>query len=94
MPGQPVYRKLTHTLCGTVTWDIAHTTSFAMDHLMFLVYRNLISLPTFAHVEVVFLEKPHNTHSHHLLPEGTKHYLWYIPTFVNSLSNLGLDLLG
>jgi hypothetical protein len=70
MSGQPVYRKPTHTLCGMVAWDIAHATSFAMDYLMFLDYRNLISLPTSAHVKVVFLEKPHNTHSHHLLPEG------------------------
>jgi hypothetical protein len=94
MPGQPVYRKLTHILYCTVAWNIVHTLFFTMDHLMFLDYRNLISLPTSAHVEVVFLEKPHNAHSHHLFPEGIKHCLWYIPTVVNSLSNLGLDLLG
>jgi hypothetical protein len=94
MPGQPVYRQPTHTPCGMVAWDIAHAMSFTMDHLMFLDYRNLISLPTSAHVEVVFLEKPHNAHSHHLPPEGKEHWLWYILTFVNSLPNLGLDLLG
>ena len=58
------------TFCGTDEWAIAHATPYVTLSIMFLVYRNLISLPIYDLVMDALLARPLNNHSHPLPPGG------------------------
>ena len=64
-------------------WDIALTTPFVSLSIMFLEYRNLMSLPLYDLVVDVLLAKPPNDHSHPLLQGGYTHLDWFTLIFVN-----------
>ena len=80
--------------CGMDTWDIALATSSVTLSIMFLAYRNLISLPTYNLVADVLLAKPLNDHSHPLLPRGRNHLDWFILIFVNFRCSLTSNMFG
>ena len=75
-------------------WDTALATPYATLSIMFLAYRNLISLPIPDLVVDVLLAKPLNNHSHPLPPGGSTCLGWFIPIFVNFWYNLAPNMYG
>ena len=90
----PVSKGITMTFCGMDTWVTAHAMPFITLSIMFLEYRNFMSLPLCDLVMDVLLAKPLNSHSHPLLPGGHNHLVWFTPIFVNFLCNLTLSTFG